>query len=185
ECRWVLASSEQDLARIQRAAPAAGRSLLRRGIDKELFHPGRRDRRMLEEVYGVPAESFLLLFVGRLDAAKSAETAARAARLLIDRGAPVHLLFAGDGAQRKELEKMLGSRGSFLGGGIPQSELGRLYASSDLFVFPSETEVNPNVVIEAKASGLPVLVSNRGGSAQHVRRPGEDGFVLEERDPRS
>src|SRR6185436_3423901 len=124
ECRWILASNEKDLRRIQEAAPERGTSLLRRGIDKETFHPGRRDRRKLHEVYGVPPDLFLLLFVGRLDAAKRAETAALAARQLADRGAPVHILFAGDGAQRKDLEEIIGPWGTFVGGGLPQSELG-------------------------------------------------------------
>jgi len=182
-CRWVLASNQADLDWIRETAPGSRCSVLRRGIDKETFHPGRRDRRRLRDVHGIALDSFLAIFVGRLDAAKKAETAARAVRLLADRGAPVHILFAGDGAQRHELEEMLGPRGTFLGGGIPQRELGWLYASSDLFVFPSETEINPNVVIEAKASGLPVLVSAHGGSAQHVTRPGKDGFLLEAREP--
>lgn len=184
-CRWVLASNEEELVRIRATAPRVGCSLLRRGIDKDVFHPRKRDRRKLRDIHGIPLDTFLVLFVGRLDAAKKAETAARAVRLLADRGAPVHILFAGDGAQRKELEEMLGPRGTFLGGGIPQAELGSLYASSDLFVFPSETEIHPNVAIEAKSSGLPVLLSAHGGSAQHVTRPGEDGFLMEERDPAS
>lgn len=183
ECRWILASNEEDLDRIGKTAPGRGCSLLRRGIDKEVFHPAKRDRWKLRVLHGIPPDSFLLIFVGRLDAAKRAETAARAVRLLADRGAPVHILFAGDGAQSKDLKGMLGPRGTFLGGGIPQSELGWLYASSDLFVLPSETEVHPNVVIEAKACGLPVLVSTHGGSGQHVTRPGEDGFLIEEREP--
>jgi len=182
-CRWILASNREDMDAIAKRGPRGGCSLLRRGIDKTLFHPGKRDRARLREIHGIPAESFLLLFVGRIDAAKKADTAARAARLLIDRGSPVHIVFAGDGAMRRELEDLLGSRATFLGGGIPQKELGWIYASSDLFVFPSETEIHPNVIIEAKACGLPVLVSGQGGSAEQVTRPGEDGFVLEQGGP--
>jgi len=182
-CRWILASNREDMDTIAKSAPRSGVSLLRRGIDKTTFHPGKRDRARLREIHGIPPESFLLLFVGRIDAAKNADTAARAARILIDRGESVHMVFAGDGALRQELEELLGARATFLGGGIPQKDLGWIYASSDLFVFPSETEIHPNVVLEAKACGLPVLVSAHGGSADQVTRPGEDGFALEQKDP--
>ena len=182
-CRWVLASNREDLEAISKSSPRSRCSLLRRGIDKATFHPAKRDRARLQEIHGISAESFILLFVGRIDAAKNADTAARAARILVDRGAPVHMVFAGDGAMRRELQKLLGPRATFLGGGVPQKDLAWIYASSDLFVFPSETEIHPNVVLEAKACGLPVLISARGGSAEQVTRPGEDGFVLEEGDP--
>jgi glycosyltransferase involved in cell wall biosynthesis len=60
---------------------------------------------------------------------------------------------------------------------LPQDELAVLYASSDLFVFPSPLEIAPNVVVEAKASGLPVVVAPRGGGI-FVRQPGADGIVV-------
>ncbi|MFM7546376.1 MAG: glycosyltransferase family 4 protein, partial [Synechococcales cyanobacterium] len=70
-----------------------------------------------------------------------------------------------------------------LTGQIPQSELPWLYASSDLFVFPSESEVSPNVVIEAKASGLPVFISSRDGGAQFIQFSGLDGVLVDDPDP--
>ena len=51
-------------------------------------------------------------------------------------------------------------------------------ASSDVFVFPSETDTAGNVVLEAQASGLPVLVSARGGPRENMR-PGETGFICD------
>jgi glycosyltransferase involved in cell wall biosynthesis len=49
-------------------------------------------------------------------------------------------------------------------------------ASADVFLFPSETDTAGNVVLEAQASGLPVIVSSIGGPAENIR-PGETGFV--------
>jgi len=65
---------------------------------------------------------------------------------------------------------------------VAQAELAWLYASADLFVFPSRIEISPNVVLEAKASGLPALVSGTGGSQRMIREPGRDGLVVESAD---
>jgi glycosyltransferase involved in cell wall biosynthesis len=59
--------------------------------------------------------------------------------------------------------------------------LALLYASSDVLVFPSRVEVAPNVVLEAKASGLPAVVAPEGGGV-FVRQPGVDAVVIAERD---
>ncbi|MGH9790518.1 MAG: glycosyltransferase family 4 protein, partial [Candidatus Acidiferrales bacterium] len=103
---------------------------------------------------------------------------AQAARLLIDRGVPVHVIFAGDGSQQQEIRSLLGGHVS-LPGSVSQRNLPRLYASADLFVFPSQIEIAPNVVVEAKASGLPVVVSAAGGSARIVECSGNHGVQVE------
>jgi glycosyltransferase involved in cell wall biosynthesis len=181
-CDWVW-GSDQDEAQLARTALPLGRySVLRRGIDKEAFHPARRDRERLKCRFGIPPDRLLLLFAGRLDPDKNVMTAARAVRMLLDRSTPVHMLFAGEGSQRKEIEALLGPDAT-LTGSVSQHELAWLYASSDLFVFPSPNEISPNVVIEAKASGLPIVVSAAGGSSRFVREHAEDGVILDSGDP--
>jgi glycosyltransferase involved in cell wall biosynthesis len=61
-------------------------------------------------------------------------------------------------------------------------DLSRIYASSDFFVFPSTTDTLGQVVMEAQASGLPVVVTNMGGPKELVRE-GETGLVLPSDDP--
>jgi glycosyltransferase involved in cell wall biosynthesis len=56
-------------------------------------------------------------------------------------------------------------------------ELSKAYASADLFVFPSTTDTYGNVVVEALASGLPVIVSNQGGPGELLRDP-DDGEAI-------
>ncbi len=184
-CDWAMAPDNSQLSAVERSVPKGRLSLLRRGIDRDTFHPRHRDRPRLESELGIPASRVALLFVGRVDAGKDVITLARAARILRDRGLPVHVAFAGEGGQMREIWELLGDRVTFLGN-IPQQKLSWLYASSDLFVFPSQIEIFPNVVLEAKASGLPVLVSSVGGSAKLVRHPGpaqrEDGLVVESSD---
>ena len=140
-----------------------------------MFDPRLRDRTSLERTHGIAAHTRVLLFVGRLDDCKSCMTAALAARRLLEHGRDIHFIFVGEGARRAEIAELLGDAAS-LPGILPQAELATLYASSDLFVFPSRTETFGNVVLEARASGLPVVVSARGGAGERVRQNGLDGL---------
>jgi len=183
-CDWVLVSRSEDLERVRVIQSEDRVSVLRRGVDKLTFHPRWRNRQTLRDAYGIPADRFLILYVGRLDAAKNVMTLARAARLLIDRGNPLQVMMVGKGPLEAEVRKLLGPAVTFPGV-VPHSALGWLYASADLFAFPSETEVCPNVVLEARSSGLPVLLSARGGSAELILRRNLDGFLAGEDDPQS
>ena len=167
-CDWAMAPDQDSLQQLRSVIGPGRLSVLRRGIDIEAFHPGRRDRARLEQQWGVAADRAVLLFAGRVDAGKEALTLARAAGILIERGLPVHVIFAGEGGQMQEIRDCLGGRVS-LPGQVSQNDLAWLYASADLFVSCSQIEVFPNVILEAKASGLPVVASARGGSAKLVR----------------
>ena len=178
-CDWTMDAQENDAAT---SLPVRERwSVLRRGIDKEFFHPARRNRKRLKEEFGIGEDRLVLLFAGRVDQGKDVMTLARAARILADRGVPIHAVFAGEGSQQEKIGRLLGDRAS-LPGTVTQNELAWLYASADLFVFPSQIEISPNVVLEAKASGLPALVSGIGGSRRMIREPGRDGIVVESAD---
>jgi glycosyltransferase involved in cell wall biosynthesis len=122
------------------------------------------------------------LFVGRLDACKNILTFAQAVQILLDQGLPVHALVVGQGSSHPAVQDLLGEHVS-LPGTIPHQQLGPIFASADLFVFPSPTETIGNVIVEAKASGLPVLVSGRGGAYQSIQASGEDGIVVKDDQP--
>lgn len=149
---------------------------LRRGIDLARFSPARRDRHRLQNAFGIACDRLVLLFAGRLEDGKNVMVAAQAIRLLLDRGLPVHAIFAGAGRRHSDIAALLGPNVS-LPGAVDQDDLAWLYASSDVFVFPSTIEVLPNVVLEAKASGLPVVVARDGGG-RFVRQHGADGVIV-------
>ncbi|MCF8478898.1 MAG: glycosyltransferase [Rhodospirillum sp.] len=178
----ILVSKDEDRDLVRDLVPPEHLSGLRRGIDKTRFNPANRDRRKLRETLGVPEDKPVLLFVGRADDSKNVMTMVKAARVLLDRGIPLHVLCLGDGARLKELRTLLGENGT-APGNRPQKELSGIYASADLFVFPSESEVTPNVVREARASGLPVFLSAKDGGAQFVVERGVDGMLLDSQDP--
>ena len=149
--------------------------VLPRWVDDELFAPERRDESLRARHCrdGEP----VLVYVGRVSREKSVDLLAEAFRDVIDGGAAAHLLIAGDGPYRADMQRLLaGYPASFLGF-VSQDELAAVYASSDLFVFPSSTDTSGLVVLEAQAAGLPVIVSDRGGPAEHVK-PGETGLVV-------
>ncbi|MBW3543362.1 MAG: glycosyltransferase, partial [Planctomycetes bacterium] len=181
-CDFVLASSDADFRRARRLLSHERVRRLRRGIDKDFFHPRHRDRPMAAQRFGIPDDRPWLLCVGRLDEAKRPLVLAKAAQTLLATGRSLHVVFVGSGPLEAALARELGPAASFTGS-LSQEDLRGVYAAADLFVFPSTTEIMPNVVIEAKASGLPVLLSRQGGSGQMIRTPGEDGLYIDDSDP--
>jgi glycosyltransferase involved in cell wall biosynthesis len=158
-CDFVLVSRPSQLEAVGRVIP--GRvGLLRRGIEHQLFHPANRNRGWLASEFRIAPETTVVLYVGRLNHGKNVGLVAEAVASLHARGLPIHLLCAGDGDERARILSRLGPRAS-CPGNIGRERLARIYASADVFAFPSEIEEYANVVLEALASGLPVMVSAR------------------------
>jgi glycosyltransferase involved in cell wall biosynthesis len=178
-CDRILLSKPEDRDRLAKSGPSV--RLFRRGIDRGKFSPMHRDRTRLHERFGIPNDRTILVFAGRVDASKGAPLMAAATKGMIDQGFNVHALVVGDGDERAVIAALLGDRVT-LPGNLPQADLAWIYASADVFVFPSTTEVSPNVVLEAKASGLPVVVASEHGGGQFVACSGEDGIVLTDMD---
>lgn len=88
-------------------------------------------------------------------------------------------MVVGDGPAKKELEHMLPE--AHFTGFITGEELSRAYASSDVFLFPSETETFGNVTLEAMSSGLPCVVADATGSRSLVES-GVNGYLAAPRD---
>jgi len=173
-CAAVLVSRPEELAMI--AEPQRSAGLLRRGIDCSFYHPMKRDRAWLRRRFGIPGDAFIVLFAGRISRGKNVMLLADAMDDLVARGRPVHLVCAGEGPQREAIAERLGAHAS-LPGNLPPEILSRVYASADLFAFPSPVEECANVVLEALASGLPVLVARQGGMERFLA-DGETGLVL-------
>ncbi|WP_228486649.1 glycosyltransferase [Paludibaculum fermentans] len=142
--------------------------LMRRGSNPETFHPSLRAR-------PVEADEVLIGFVGRLSPEKNVRLLA-ALEEALERVMPgrYSFLIVGDGSERAWLESRL--RRARFTGVLRGPELARAYADMDLFVFPSETDTYGNVVVEAMASGVPVVVTGRGGP-RFLVRPGETGLI--------
>ncbi|HTA77059.1 MAG TPA: glycosyltransferase family 1 protein [bacterium] len=154
-----------------------GVQLWPRGIDRQKFSPLHRDENWRQS-QGLGKEP-LLLFVGRLVAEKNLAELVQAAQILRKKGYQFKLGFAGDGPYGKILKEKFPNDLFF--GFIKGQELSKVYASSDFFIFPSTTETFGNVVLEAFASGLPVIGANKGGSADLIHHQ-EDGLLANPHD---
>jgi glycosyltransferase involved in cell wall biosynthesis len=112
-------------------------------------------------------ESMLMLYVGRISAEKEIDVLFNAIEILSNQNLSVKLAVVGDGPYRQELESRGFSNVTFLGYKTGK-ELQRIYASSDIFVFPSSSETYGNVILEAMASGLPVVAPYAGGIKENL-----------------
>ncbi len=152
-----------------------------RGVDTEHFHPGRRSQE-LRAAFGMGSR-FTFLYVGRLASEKRADqviAAFRLARESLPRGV-IHLVVAGTGPREAELRSAAPPGVTFLGVLDRQTRLPDLYANCDAFLFASVTETLGLVVLEAMASGLPVIATPTGGVADHLRHE-ENGLTYPEGD---
>jgi len=141
--------------------------LMERGVDTRLFHPAKRIREC--------DEVFRIGYVGRLTREKNVRWLVPLHHHLaaLNPG-PFHFCLIGQGDERSYLERNLPS--ATFRGVLRGDALARAFADFDAFVFPSETDTYGNVVLEALASGVPVLVTHGGGPKYLVEGTGA-GFL--------
>lgn len=151
-----------------------------RGVDPQRFSPAHRDP-ALRASWGAGIRHWLL-YVGRLSREKNLPCLAEAFRMLSARRPDVGLVVVGEGPYRAEFEQATQGLPVIFAGLQRGEALARHYASADLFVFPSRTDTLGVVLLEAQASGLPVLVSADGGPKDCIL-PRRTGFVVEPMNP--
>ncbi|WP_018938455.1 MULTISPECIES: glycosyltransferase family 1 protein [unclassified Thioalkalivibrio] len=136
--------------------------VMARGVDTRHFTPARRSSRLRRQWGPGP----VVLYVGRLAPEKNLGLVVEAFRVLQERVPEARLVLVGDGPSRVALERAHPDL-IFTGQQVGQA-LAQHYASADLFLFPSTSETFGNVVIEAMASGLPVLAFDTAAAHEHV-----------------
>ncbi len=127
-----------------------------RGVDTKIFNPGFRNKKLHENLP-------IALYVGRLSTEKNLDLLVK---IFKDRH-DVKLWIVGDGPYAAGLKSQLPKAKFF--GYLADKKLSEVYASSDFFIFPSVTDTFGNVILEAQASGLPVIVTNQGGPQELVK----------------
>jgi glycosyltransferase involved in cell wall biosynthesis len=150
-------------------------SVYPRGIDTERFTPQKRNG-YLKKHYGLDA-GLNMLYVGRVSKEKNLHLLVEAVERLAPAHPAMHLIVAGDGPYLEEMKVACSMLPCTFTGYVCGEPLEQLYASCDLFVFPSTTDTFGNVVLEAQASGLPVIVTDQGGPQENVVG-GKTGLVV-------
>ena len=166
---WSLGVSRAMVsALVELGAPPERAVLLANGVDRALFHP--RDRAAARAELGLPAEGRLLVFVGLLAPQKGVrELLAAWSELRAAGGPPLHLAIVGGGALRDEVAAAAATHSDarrgrlFAPGALPLDRVARYLGAADVFTLPSHREGTPNVVLEALASGRPVVATHVGG----------------------
>jgi glycosyltransferase involved in cell wall biosynthesis len=148
-----------------------------RGIDINLFSPSKRNGFFKDNPIAVEKQ-FKFLYVGRVSNEKNLDLLARAFRKLTQISKDVFLCVVGDGPYLKEMMAEMSDLPCLFTGYLEDEVLSAVYASSDIFVFPSTTDTFGNVVLEAQASGLPVIVTDQGGPCENMI-PHKTGLVIE------
>jgi glycosyltransferase involved in cell wall biosynthesis len=172
-------SEEYRQSWINRGLDPAKLKIFPRGLDTELFNPARRDPAFWEK-YGVATNGEVrLLYVGRISREKDLDVLANAYRRLREEGLSVQLFVVGHGPYSQALSETLPD--AVFTGYLTGVELATAYASADVFAFPSTTDTFGNVIIEAQASGMPVVVSDSGGPKELVEDK-TNGLVTKSRD---
>lgn len=144
------------------------------GVDTQRFHPDRYSKKRRVKLTAGRPEEKLLIYVGRLGREKGIGTL----RSVLEQIPGTRLAIVGDGPARRELERAFAGTPTVFSGLLHGKQLARAYASADAFVFPSTTETLGMAMIEALASGLPVIAA-RSGATHEVVEDGRTGILYE------
>jgi glycosyltransferase involved in cell wall biosynthesis len=142
-----------------------------RGVDLGRFDPTLRT----PGLFGGPADAVNVLYAGRQTKEKGVDLLAEAFMAARWRDPRLQLVLAGGGPEEDALKARLGDAATFLGW-LQGTDLARAYASADAFLFASQTDTFGQVILEAQASGLPVVAVDEGGPASLIVH-GESGLL--------
>lgn len=166
QCEQVYVPSLSVAAVLRVHGINEGLRLWERGVDVGRFGPQRRDLDWRRS-FGIDDDEVLITFVGRLVLEKGLSIFADVIEGLHRRGLPVRSMMVGDGPARADMERRLPE--TVFTGHLGGSDLPKAYASSDIFLFPSDTETFGNVTLEAMASGVPAVCADATGASELVQ----------------
>lgn len=140
-----------------------------RGIDTQKFSPQYRSE-YLRKLWGADTDTTVMLYVGRVSPEKEIGVLIDTFALQNKDQKKVKLVIVGDGPDRVYLEKKQGADQVIFMGSLNGKALSEAYASADVFVFASQVETFGNVVLEAMASGLPIIAYDYACAQLHVKQ---------------
>ena len=176
ECAMVLSpSTAADTSLGELGVPLERVARWIRGVDTSRFSPSKRRRP--DGIAWRGDRPIHVLYAGRLTREKGVDLLVNAFRLARVEEPRLRLVLAGGGPEEERLRRRLGDAAEFRGW-LSGDELAATYADADAFLFPSETDTYGQVVVEAQASGVPVLAVRAGGPADLID-DGRSGLLCE------
>jgi len=164
----VTMAPNQELIDLTHSLTGRPAYLMRRGVDTQLFNPGRRHR---------PGNAFRIGYVGRLTPEKNVRFLAELGTALQAKGhTHFEFVIVGEGSEERWLRTHVPK--ATLTGVLRGDALAEAYANMELFAFPSYTDTFGNVILEALASGVPAVVTSSGGP-KFLVEPGVTGYVAD------
>lgn len=160
-CRQVYVPTPSMLEVMRQHGMEGDLRLWPRGVESDLFTPAKRSLEWRRN-RGFDDSDVVVTFVSRLVTEKGLSVVKDVVSGLVAKGIRHRTLIVGDGPERANL--MAALPGASFEGHLTGGSLATAYASSDVFLFPSETETFGNVTLEALSSGLPAVVANATGS---------------------
>lgn len=157
----------------------ANLKVVSRGVDTKLFNISKRDT-SLRSSWGATDNTKVLISVGRMAPEKNLDQVIKTYEALKVTGQAFKLVMVGDGPLKEQFQKRYPE--IIFPGMLSQTNLAAYYASSDLFIFPSQTETFGNVTLEALASGIPVLAFDCAAARDWVQT-GVNGWLVAENNP--
>lgn len=166
--RMILAPNQELLDILTQGTGREGRLMLR-GVDTNFYSPDKRS---------VNDGIFRFGYVGRLRPEKNLRLLAKVENCLLEKGKEnFKFLIVGEGSEREWLAENM--KTAELTGFLEGEALAQAFANLDVFLFPSETDTFGNVVQEANASGVPAIVTSKGGPKFLIRH-GKTGFIAKD-----
>lgn len=154
------------------------------GVDTQTFFPRPEARVILRKRFGLPEQRFIVGTVGRMVPIKDHPTLLRAVEILTQRGIDAHALLVGSGPELERNEQFV-KASSVLEGRVTftglSQEIPELLNTMDAFALPSISEGMSNTLLEAMATGLPLLATGVGGNTE-VLEPERMGWLFQPRD---
>lgn len=188
---YVAVSQDLKQWLIQKVAVSSEKvSQIYNGVDKKKFcSPVRKSRDIFPRGFA-SGDQIVIGTVGRFQKVKDQATLVNGLAVLLKKhpkmANAVRLVMVGDGPLRGELEQLAYdcqlTNVVWMSG--PRTDISSLLQSMDIFVLPSEAEGISNTILEAMASGLPVIATRVGGNVELVR-DGETGLLIPPKDPQA
>jgi len=176
--RVYVPSEEMQQALLSWHVDAGRLRIWKRGINTQVFTPAKKDLIMMRQLVGNDRQ--VVLFASRLVWEKNLETLCRIYQRMQDRQLTYNFLIVGDGVALAACQRRMPK--AVFAGKMSHEQLSAVYASADVFLFPSISESYGNVVIEAMASGLPCVIADGGGSKNFIEQ-GVNGFLCAPNQP--